>query len=171
MKSPAPAVPQDAGRTAAVSGPWTVSFPCGWGVASPVRLDALKSWTEFDGPAAAKAFSGTATYEAEFALDASATNACVELDLGRVEVLAAVKVNGVPVGTVWSPPYRVDVSRAVKPGVNRLVVEVTNTWFNRLVYDAGLPEAERKTWTIRGPAKGSPLQPAGLLGPVTVCVK
>jgi len=63
------------------------------------------------------------------------------------------------------------VSRAVKAGVNRLSVEVTNTWFNRLAYDAGLPEAERKTWTIHGPAKGSALKPAGLLGPVTISVK
>jgi len=45
---------------------------------------------------------------------------------------------------------------------------VTSTWFNRLAYDAGLDEKARKTWTINGPSKGSPLLPAGLLGPVTV---
>jgi hypothetical protein len=58
----------------------------------------------------------------------------------------------------------------VRLGVNRLTVEVTSTWFNRLVYDAGLPEAERKTWTISGPNKDAALQLSGLLGPVTVRV-
>ena len=53
-------------------------------------------------------------------------------------------------------------------GSNRIEIEVTNTWFNRLAYDAGLDEKARKTWTISGPAKGRPLQPAGLLGPVAV---
>jgi len=94
----------------------------------------------------------------------------VELDLGRVEVIARVLLNGKPVGTVWSPPYRLDITRMVKPGVNRLSVEVTSTWFNRLVFDAGQPEAARKTWTIKGPDKGAALNPAGLLGPVTLCV-
>lgn len=160
-----------AARQVAVSGPWSLFFPMGWEAPASLRLDGLKSWSEIDGSTAAKAFSGTVAYTAEFALDRLETNACVELDLGRVEVVARVSVNGEPVGTVWAPPFRVDISRAVKPGVNRLTVDVTSTWFNRLVYDAGLPEAERKTWTIHGPAKGTALQPSGLLGPVTVSVK
>jgi hypothetical protein len=92
----------------------------------------------------------------------------VELDLGRVEVIASVRLNGQPAGTVWTPPYRLDISRLATPGVNRLNVQVTSTWFNRLVYDAGLDEKARKTWTISGPAKGSILVPSGLLGPATV---
>jgi hypothetical protein len=47
-------------------------------------------------------------------------------------------------------------------------VKVTNTWFNRLAYDAALPEAQRRTWTIRGPAANAPLEPAGLIGPVVL---
>jgi hypothetical protein len=70
----------------------------------------------------------------------------------------------------WSPPYRPDITRLVKSGVDHLSVEVTNTWFNRLAYDAGLDEKARKTWTINGPAKGSAPRPAGLLGPVIVRV-
>jgi hypothetical protein len=50
-------------------------------------------------------------------------------------------------------------------------VEVTSTWFNRLAYDAGLPEDKRKTWTISGPEKGSPLRESGLIGPVTLVVE
>lgn len=169
----AAAVAQTPVRQTPVAGPWTLSFPTGWDAPAKVQLDSLKSWTELDGSAAAKAFSGTAEYETEFTLDDSSTHTgtCVELDLGDVEVIARVQVNGMDVGKVWAPPYRLDITRAVKPGANRLTVEVTNTWFNRLAYDAGLPEAERKTWTIHGPEKGSVLKPAGLIGPVTLRIR
>jgi hypothetical protein len=169
----APAVASSAvpARSLQIGGPWTLSFPAGWDVPSAVKLDTLRPWMDLEGSPAAKAFSGTATYTTEFTLDAFAPNSRAELDLGQVEVIAAVKVNGCAVGTVWSPPYRVDISQAVKAGVNRLSVEVTSTWYNRLAYDAGLPEPQRKTWTIKGPAKGSPFKPSGLLGPVTVTVK
>jgi len=49
-----------------------------------------------------------------------------------------------------------------------LRIDVTSTWFNRLAYDAGLPENERKTWTISAPPKNTPPKPAGLIGPVTL---
>ena len=172
-KAAAPAVVASAApsRQVTVNGPWTLFFPVGWGAPDSVKVDNLKSWTELDLPAAARAFSGTAAYTTDFTLDTLSSNAFVELDLGRVEVIASVRVNGEPEGTVWTPPFRLDITKAVKPGVNRLTVDVTSTWHNRLVYDAGLPEAERKTWTISGPAKGSALLPAGLLGPVTVSVR
>jgi hypothetical protein len=149
-------------------GPWTLAFPAGWGAPATFRADKLSSWTELDLPPEARAFSGTVTYATEFTLDGLAPRSRVELDLGRVELIAAVRLNGEPVGTVWATPYRLDITRAVKPGVNRLSVAVTSTWFNRLTYDAGLDEKARKTWTISGPAKGWPLRPAGLLGPVAV---
>jgi len=167
----APAVAAAPSRSLTLAGPWTLRFPAGWDAPATVKLDVLRPWMEIDGTPAAKAFSGTATYATQFTLDALASNARVELDLGQVEVIARVRVNGKPVGAVWSPPYRVDVSRAVTAGVNQLSVDVTSTWFNRLAYDAGLPEAQRKTWTIKGPVAGSALKPSGLLGPVTVCVK
>ena len=157
-------------REIPVSGPWTLFFPVGWDAPASVRLESLKPWKALDLSAAARAFSGTAAYTAEFTLEAGDTNACVVLDLGRVEEIASVRVNGEQVGTVWAPPFRVDVSRAVKPGVNRLTVDVTSTWFNRLAYDAGLPEAERKTWTIKGPEKGAEPRSSGLLGPVILRV-
>jgi hypothetical protein len=50
-------------------------------------------------------------------------------------------------------------------------VEVTGTWFNRLVYDANQPEDRRKTWTINGPSKDEALRESGLLGPVLITVQ
>ena len=157
-------------RSIPVEGPWRLAFPAGWGAPEVVRVDKLTSWTELDLSPEARAFSGTATYTTEFTLDQLQPGSRVELDLGRVAVIASVRLNGELAGNVWSPPYQVDLTRWAKSGVNRLSVEVTDTWFNRLTYDAGLDEAARKTWTIGGPAKGRAPVPAGLLGPVTVRV-
>jgi hypothetical protein len=151
-----------------LAGAWNLDFPAGWGAPASVRVEQLTSWTEMDLSPEAKAFSGTATYSTEFTLDPRAASSRVELDLGRVEVIASVRLNGEPAGTVWTAPYRLDVTRLARPGVNRLMVEVTSTWFNRLVYDAGLDEKARKTWTISGPAKNRALVQTGLLGPVAV---
>lgn len=60
------------------------------------------------------------------------------------------------------------MTAAVRKGVNSLKVRVTDTWFNRLVYDAGLPEAKRRTWTIAGPRRDAPLRDSGLIGPVRI---
>lgn len=160
----------NAPRSVLLAGPWTLVFPAGWGTPESLRLDRLRSWTELDLSPEARAFSGTATYTTKFTLEPLAPDARVALDLGSVANLARVRINGQSAGSVWSVPYRLDITRLVKPGANHLTVEVTNTWFNRLVYDAGLDEPSRKTWTISGPAKDRPLLPAGLLGPAAVQV-
>jgi len=89
------------------------------------------------------------------------------LDLGRVRELAEVKVNGKSCGIVWCPPWRVDVSDAVKPGENKLQIEVVNFWPNRIIGDAALPIDQHFTRTnIRKLTAGTPLIESGLFGPV-----
>jgi hypothetical protein len=151
-----------------LTGSWNLAFPAGWGAPESMQIEKLMSWTQLELSPEAQAFSGTATYTTEFNLPSLSSGSQVELDLGRVEVIALVQLNGKSAGTLWTPPYRLDVTGLVQPGVNHLTVEITSTWFNRLVYDAGLDETERKTWTISGPAKDRPLLPSGLLGPVRV---
>ena len=57
----------------------------------------------------------------------------------------------------------------VKEGDNELEIEVVNTWVNRLIGDQKLPEAQRTTWTPCSPwTADSPLQKAGLMGPVVI---
>ena len=146
---------------------WTLSFPSGWGAPASMQLDELKAWKFLDVSTEARAFSGTAVYTATF--DAGTTPGHrYLLNLGRVEMIASVAINGEHVRTVWATPYTVELKDVVKPGVNTLTVEVTSSWFNRLVYDASLPEMERKTWTINGPPKDAALRENGLIGPIVM---
>ncbi len=56
--------------------------------------------------------------------------------------VAEVWLNGKNLGVVWKAPYRVDVTSALKPGVNQLRIRVVNLWVNRLIGDAALPAEE-----------------------------
>jgi len=144
---------------------WMISFPSGWGAPQSISLNRLASWTELPISKEGRHFSGTATYRTKFDGTRGET---VVLDLGEVEFVADVFVNGEKVRTLWAPPYRCEIGGFVRDGENELQVDVTSTWFNRLAYDAGLEESERKTWTIFAPRKGTDPKKAGLLGPVTL---
>lgn len=153
--------------TKPIDGEWTLSFPEGWGLSSDVKVELLKAWKDLDIPAETKAFSGSAKYSKKFVADKSVkASDRVMLDLGKVDMIAAVKLNGKALGTLWCAPYMIDITEALVDGENELEVVVTSTWFNRLVYDAALPEAERKTWTVAGPSANNKLRETGLMGPV-----
>lgn len=152
----------------AESGVWTLNFADGWGVSAPLKIRELKAWRELGVNDEAKAYSGTVTYKTIFKLDKKETHTRYMLDLGHVEMIAKVTVNGNTIQTLWTPPYRADITEALRKGDNELRVEVTSSWYNRLVYDANQPEALRKTWTINGPSKDAVMKPYGLLGPVKI---
>ncbi len=151
-----------------VNGPWTVTFPPKGGAPKRVELAELQSLSEHEDPGV-KHFSGTATYTCTFALSKMQAGDRWFLDLGRVANLAEVTVNGRHLGVLWKPPFAVEVTDAVQPGTNTLSIDVTNTWRNRLIGDAGLPAEQRTTWTWHRETWFSPktsLEPAGLIGPV-----
>ena len=127
--------------------------------------NGLLPWKDLPLSDEGKAFSGTATYETTLQLDRKPKGKLL-LNLGRVEEIAVVSVNGHVTDTLWAEPYETDITRYVKKGNNRLSVQVTSTWYNRLVYDARQPEGQRKTWVINGPSDKAELRPSGLLGPV-----
>ena len=88
---------------------------------------SLQSWTQ----TGLANFSGTAIYTRSFVLPNNFRGQHLLLDLGRVSSVADVFVNDQHAGTlVWSP-YRLDVTRLIKPGENRIKVIVTNTEANQ----------------------------------------
>lgn len=131
-----------------------------------LQLDSLIDWrTSAD--EAVKYFSGTAVYHNKFKWQPPAGKERVFLNLGKLTAMAEVWVNGKSAGTVWTAPWQVEITGLLHSGENSLRIEVVNTWVNRLVGDSRLPLNERSTWLNYNLYKpGSPLQSAGLLGPV-----
>ncbi len=128
------------GNAMEIRGPWAVKFPPNLGAPPEITLQALKSLHRHELPGV-KYFSGTATYAVRFEIPAGAMagGKRLYLDLGRVEVIAEVKVNGKAVGNVWTYPYRLEVTDAARAGTNDLVIQVSNLWPNRLIGDEQLP--------------------------------
>jgi hypothetical protein len=122
-----------------VHGPWRVTFPPNLGAPPEITLPELISLHKHsqDG---VRYFSGTATYSNGFhAEHPGAGGKRLFLDLGQVEVFAEVHLNGRNLGVLWRPPYRADITDAVRSGENKLEVLVTNLWPNRLIGDEHLP--------------------------------
>jgi hypothetical protein len=157
-------------RLLTVEGPWEVSFQPDRGAPASLTLNELISWPASDNKGV-RYFSGTATYTKS--VDAKpewlSNSNRLWLDLGEVRNLAQVELNGKSLGIVWHSPYKVDITDAIKPGSNQLVVKVTNAWVNRLIGDQQPDAATKYTFTSVKPYKpSSPLQPSGLIGPVTI---
>lgn len=158
--------PHHYNTTQEIDGQWHVEFPDGWGAPAELVVDELQPWCEMPLSDEGKAFSGSVTYTTVF--DLAQTHEHLLLDLGCVDMIAEVSINGHTLRPLWCKPYSLDIAEYVKAGENTLQVKVTSTWFNRLVYDASQPEAERKTWTISGPKATAKLRNTGLMGPVTL---
>ena len=173
-----------------ISGPWQVFFAPKSGGPGDVAFDKLEDWSQ-RAEAGIKYYSGTAEYQTTFMAGSLSANTKWLLDLGRVEVMAVVKLNGKNLGILWKPPYQVDVTSALQPGENKLEVKVVNLWINRQIGDENLPEDSPRTakgtleswpeWVQQekpSPTgrfsftnwrlwkKGDPLAPSGLIGPV-----
>ncbi|HEV7926658.1 MAG TPA: glycosyl hydrolase, partial [Verrucomicrobiae bacterium] len=155
-----------------IAGAWDVRFPPKRGAPKKITLDHLGSLSDST-IAGVKYFSGTATYIKTFDWKPAAEirNQKTEawLDLGEVQVMAQVKLNGHDLGILWKPPFRMNVAGALKSGRNTLEIRVANLWPNRMIGDAALPVAERFTWSTYEPfTKDSPLPKSGLMGPVII---
>lgn len=139
---PAVAAAVPAART--IEGPWHVAFEAGRSAPESIELPALQSLHLHAHPGV-KYFSGTAAYTRALDVPAEwlAADRRVVLDLGRVEVIAEVWLNGRQAGSVWKEPYRLDVTDAVHAGVNRLEIRVATLWPNRLIGDEFLPAENR----------------------------
>ncbi len=202
-----------------IAGAWEVQFDPKWGPfdsaqgrrSSEFVFEKLEDWRK-SAEQGIKYYSGTAVYRKAFQMTNSDFRMPIEnkesasahlafgnrhskiyVDLGQVEVMARVRVNGKDCGIAWKPPYLVDITGAVRAGSNDLELSVVNLWINRLIGDEQLPldsnwkdfetllewpdwfkagkkrPSGRYTFTsCRHYTRDSPLVPSGLLGPVRV---
>jgi hypothetical protein len=169
---------------------WNVTFE---GSGKEISMDALRSWTSLDGM---QFFSGRATYQKTFVVAAGFLQAGVraELNLGEgtplpvqqnayfqawldgpVREAAEVYVNGHRAGTIWHPPYELDIAPSIHAGENDLRILVGNLAVNEM---AGSPLPDRKALTARYGERfqdqGNKLVeaiPSGLMGPVRLIAR
>lgn len=150
-----------------INTPWNVRFESPLTVPQPVKLEKLQDLATLSDPKI-KYFSGNMIYTTDIDIDLSKMQGSkVELDLGRVAKMAKIWINGQYMGGVWSAPYSLDITSALKQGKNNIRIDVVNTWVNRLIGNSIYPEMAKETWVGMSPYnRDSPLQEAGLIGPV-----
>jgi hypothetical protein len=193
---PAPDLPPGRMESIGIDGPWQVTFPPGRGAPPSITLAELQPLQRHTDPGV-RHFAGTAIYKNSFTFDA-ANKPRLDLDVGRVAVIAEVFVNSKSAGILWKEPYRADITSLVSPGENQLEIRVTTLWPNRLIGDDALPEENEydpKTkaikrlpdWYLAGQPKSAggrttfttwqhftkddPLTESGLRGPVRILIR
>ncbi len=167
-------------QAVSLPGPWDVRFQAGRGAPEEAVFETLVDWTKRP-EEGIRYFSGTATYAKTIEVTAEQATRKAVLQLGAVAALAQVWLNGKDLGIVWTAPWQVEVTGALKAGRNELRIAVTNPWANRLVGDAALSPEKRITKSnmafekgkrtlkaYQGFASEDALQPSGLQGPVTL---
>jgi hypothetical protein len=91
--------------------------------------------------------------------------------------VAKIFINGVPAGTLWTPPYKISIKNYLKPGKNSLEIQITNMWINRLTGDMNSTDGKKYCQTNipyiqkdRTPTSDETfhIQRAGLIGPVLI---
>ena len=127
-----------ANPTVEIKGPWQISFPEVRGAPLDLRNSQLFSW-----PASPEEriqhYAGTAVYRTEFTIPKVGDSEVVILDLGKVDDVAQILINGKDAGIDWHPPFRGVVSSLVREGENEIEIRVANRWINRLIGDEAIP--------------------------------
>ncbi len=166
---------------------WSIRFGSGQDAS---KLDRLISWTEMPGR---QYYSGEADYTRSVNVpDAGDATRRLLLDFGPgqpvedhrpphasgmlalldppVREAAIVYVNGRRAGSLWHPPYRIDITPFVHRGENRIEVRVFNTAINLL---AGQPPRDYSALYAKYGKRFEPQDmenlrpvPSGMLGPV-----
>jgi len=173
-----------------VNKPWKISFDPKWGGPENVVFESLVDWTSRP-EEGIKYYSGIATYHNTIELSENVIadkNTDIFLDLGVVNNLARVRINGKNMGVVWTAPFRIKITEAVVLGENQVDIEVANLWSNRLIGDEQKPDDGIKNglwpeWLLNGKprtsgrftfttfkhySKDSKLLKSGLIGPVQI---
>ncbi|MFE6076521.1 glycosylhydrolase-like jelly roll fold domain-containing protein [Paenibacillus sp. NPDC057886] len=140
-------------KTMDIAAEWTISTADAEHYPHFVEWGKLDTLTNMSSPDYLPHFSGTFRYETQFVWKGSVTPAL--LDFGEVFETAEVWLNGDYAGVRICPPYRFEVNGLIKTGINKIVIEVTNT----LVKD-------QQDFL----SSFAQQEPSGLIGPVKVLI-
>lgn len=160
-------------QTASISlnTPWPVQFDTTQrGVKNTVEFTTLTDWSENKNDSI-KYYSGEAVYINTFTVSLQ-KDSKYTINFDAVYDLAEVKVNGISCGIIWTKPYSLDITKALKDGANQIEITVANTWANRIMGDEDFgieKDDQKKIWTnarYRLPEKK--LVKSGLVGNVTI---
>ncbi len=153
-----------------INNSWKVHFPAGSGAPETPDFPTLISWTEH-ADSGIRYFSGTASYANSIKIQANQlkSGGAIWLDLGNVKDIAEVFINGNKVEILWKIPYKTNITKYLKPGMNQVRIDVTNQWTNRLAGDQFAPDGE-KVLSSFIPSFMGKLKPveSGLMGPVKI---
>jgi alpha-L-rhamnosidase/Glycosyl hydrolases family 2, sugar binding domain len=147
---------------------WEVLFNKNYdGTEKLIVFDDLISWSQ-NSDSQIKYYSGSAIYQNSFVIDKNEFDSRrVVIEFDSIYNIATIRVNGIDCGTLWTRPYELDITKGIKAGENKIEIEVTNTWHNRLIGDNLLPTEKRTTWTTAPfRLKDKLLLPAGIAGNV-----
>ncbi len=180
-----------------IASDWTVTIPASLtSTTASVKMDHLRSWTDDE---ATRYFSGCATYEKTIDVPAAFLNPGMEADIdfgpgipidpshekpgtrpyawitSPVREVAEVYINGKDAGSVWHPPYALDVTKLLHAGNNEIKIVVGNTAINTLA-GRTLPDYRllNSRYTERATPqdmKGLEPLPSGILGTVKLTAK
>lgn len=182
-----------------ISGSWQVAFVPQLGEPFQMEFPELVDFSNHTDDKV-RYFSGTAVYRKEVQVEKLAPDLRWVLDLGQLNDLASVSINGGQGTVLWYPPYRLDLTKQLEAGKNVIEIAVTNTWANAIIGDEQIPAdfETGKSWSgqplkvypewfrknqLRPSARKtfafppnyyndqSPLMPAGLLGPVRLLIQ
>lgn len=153
-------------RITTLNGKWNVRFCPSYDKPFEMEFEKLTDWSQNAADNVCY-FAGSATYTKTFEYKGKVDKP-VYLDLGHVEGIAIVRINGIEMPMLWLSPYRTDISKILKKGRNIVEIEITNCWWNRLVGDCQ-PGVKAVTWTTNKTFNAkSKLMPSGLIGPVQI---
>jgi hypothetical protein len=157
-------------RLQAVQNDWQLNFNINDNnITRTVKAYELQSWAT-DSLEQIKYFSGTVVYKNSFTMDKNPDSLLTAvIRIGQPYNMATVKINGMDCGTIWTKPFEANILKALHKGENKIEIEVTNTWHNRLIGDSYLPVDKRSSFTT-APYRltGKPLEPAGIVGAVEI---
>jgi hypothetical protein len=142
-----------------LDGPWQASFrPANNGTPFARVLPTLLDLSKQAEDHALSAFAGEVTYTRDFTLPAVGP---FVLDLGEVNSVSQLTVNGKDLGMRWYGAHRYDISSALQAGNNSIKITVYTVLANMMKAQKDNPSAKRWSFWFK------PI-PTGLVGPVVL---